>query len=69
VKDPKDHFADYVLSFYGPDGIYPMNATKEQIIWATAILIASGADVAFDSVDREKVRDIMIDKFGLVFPK
>ena len=32
-------FMDYVLSFYGKDGIYPENRrTKEQIAYATLML-------------------------------
>lgn len=63
-------FTAYVLSFYGPDSdLYPMGATESMVREATAILIDRGDDVAFDSIDREKVRDIMIDKFKLVFPK
>lgn len=58
----------YVLSFYGPDGLYPMGATAEQVEAATKALIERGDDVAYDSFDREKVRDIMIECFGLVFP-
>jgi hypothetical protein len=65
----KHRFVQYVHTFYGADStLYPMGATFEQIAEATQILIDRGDDVAFDSVDREKVRDIMIDKFGLVFP-
>jgi len=62
-------FVSYVMDFYGPEGIYPMGATIAQVSEATQILIKRGDDVAFDSFDREKVRDIMIEKFGLVFPK
>jgi len=58
-------FVVYVHEFYGPDGVYPMNATIGQISEATQILLKRGDDVAFDSIDREKVRDIMIEKFGL----
>lgn len=62
-------FIDYVLSFYGTGSdLYPMGATESMVREATRILIDRGDDVAFDSVDREKVRDIMIEKFGLVFP-
>ena len=61
-------WVSYVLSFYGPDGLYPMGATAEQVSEATKALIDRGDDVAYDSFDREKVRDIMIERFGLVFP-
>ncbi len=68
----KEKFYEYVLDFYGsgPDVIYPMNATLEQVKQATEILIERfGMDnIDFDSVDRERVRDILIERFGLIFP-
>jgi hypothetical protein len=66
----KNAFVDYVFSFYGKDGLYPMGATIEQIILATAKLLNSEKeyDFAGDSVDRERVRDILISEFGLQFP-
>ena len=63
-----ENWIEYVYSFYGPFGIYPMGATEGQIAEATAYLIERGDDVVYDSIDREKVRDIMIERFGLVFP-
>ena len=62
-------FVQYCMEFYGAKGIYPMNATTAQVVSALQMLFARGDTVAFDSVDREKVRDILIAKFGLVFPK
>jgi glyoxylate carboligase len=32
-------FCDYVLDFYGPAGIYPMGATREQVEHAVAALL------------------------------
>ena len=65
-------FVAYVESFYGdvPDAIYPMGATSKMILEATQQYISEG-EIEFcgDSLDREKVRDIMIEKFGLVFPQ
>lgn len=60
-------FVDYVFGFYGTSGIYDMGATRDQILAATEIHAATGSYEG-DSVDREAVRDIMIDKFSLVFP-
>lgn len=60
-------FVDYVFDFYGTGGIYDMGATRDQILDATKIHAATG-NYEGDSVDREAVRDIMIDKFGLMFP-
>lgn len=62
------NFVTYCMDFYGPKGIYPMGATRKIVTKALKEHMESGADVAFDSFDREKVRDIMIEKHGLVFP-
>jgi len=57
-----DSFIDYVESFYGniPDSVYPIGATRAMIITATRKYIKSGADYCGDSLDRERVRDILI---------
>jgi len=64
-------FFDYCLSFYGSGGLYDMGATRDQIEQATAHMLqhlSPAADFCGDSVDRERVRDILIEQFGLVFP-
>ncbi len=65
-------FYDYVFSFYGPSGIYPMGATLELIQKATKDLIQilniKGQEFCGDSVDRELVRDLLIEKYKLQFP-
>jgi hypothetical protein len=61
-------FINYVRSFYGPGGIYDMNVSDAMIIDATIQYLTS-PDVKWgdgDSFDREMVRDIMIERFGLV---
>ena len=62
-------FYDYVLSFYGPDGIYPMGANLTLVRKATQDLIRilkiKGEKFCGDSVDRELVRDLLIDKCKL----
>ena len=62
-------FYDYVLSFYGKDGIYPMGATLTQVKQSTAtlkkILKLKGEEFCGDSIDRELVRDLMINKYKL----
>ena len=61
-------FVNYVMSFYGPGGIYDMGATYDMIVDAT-IQYLTTPDVKWangDSYDREQVRDILIDRFGLV---
>jgi hypothetical protein len=67
----KKEFIIYCGEFYGPNSdLYPMGATPEIISKATTILLRRFGtnNVDFDSLDRERVRDIMIEKFGLVFP-
>ena len=71
-KTEMTEFYDYVLSFYGSGGIYPMGATLELIEKATndliQILNIKGQEFCGDSVDRELVRDLLIDKYKLQFP-
>ncbi len=65
-------FYDYVLSFYGADGLYPMHATLKLIKQATSthikILKLKGNEFCGDSIDRECVRDLLISKYKLSFP-
>jgi hypothetical protein len=62
-------FYDYVLSFYGPQGIYPMGANLTLVRKATQDLIRilkiKGQEFCGDSIDRELVRDLLIDKYKL----
>ena len=72
-----NEFIDYCLSFYGVGGIYPENKrTKEQIAYATTMYLdactyyeSEGIDGYTwgygDSLDRERVRDIMNDYYGV----
>jgi hypothetical protein len=62
-------FVGYVHQFYGTDGVYDMGATRLQICEATKILLENQGNVEFDSLDRERVRDILIDKYNLKFPE
>ena len=68
------NFVDYVESFYGnvPDAIYPIGATREMISNAVEIyfdymssMLGDGSWGGGDSLDRERVRDIMIEKYNL----
>ena len=68
-----NQFVDYCYDFYGPGGIYPMNVNKANILAATGILLQQYAqqseyDFVGDSIDRERVRDIMIEVMGFKFP-
>ena len=55
-------FIEYVLSFYGKDGIYDIGATENDVKVALNIRIKTRSDIPFDgdSVDRELVRDIIL---------
>ena len=65
-------FIKYVYKFYGRSGIYDMGVSVEQIIEATNLHIEALSlkkdNPCYDSFDREQVRDILIEKFDLVFP-
>ena len=60
-----NEFIEYVLSFYGEGGIYDQKRTKEQIAYATTVYLDTCAVDPMvswgngDSLDRERVRDIM----------
>jgi hypothetical protein len=55
-------FVKYCMSFYGPNQLYDVNATEDEIRRATNVRIATRPDIEFvgDSVDREMVRDIFL---------
>ena len=61
-------FIDYVYSFYGKDGLYDQNRTKEQIAFALLMYLDDCNDEMTwgdgDSLDRERVRDTMNDLYG-----
>ena len=65
-------FIDYTMSFYGPDGLYPMGANRTVVRKATNDIIKiariKGEKFCGDSFDRELVRDLLIDKYNLKFP-
>ena len=73
LNDSLVEFTDYVYSFYGaPDAIYPMGATKADILGAiydylNAIRVVNNDHFTWgdgDSLDRERVRDILVIKYG-----
>ncbi len=56
-------FIKYMLDFYGKDGIYTLGFTRTQIVLATQLYIAKlpeGEEFLGDSLDRERVRDIIL---------
>ena len=72
VKELND-FVDYVWSFYGADdALYQMNVTKDDITLATEDYLQAISDLDSDiftwgdgdSLDRERVRDIMNTTLG-----
>jgi hypothetical protein len=71
-KEFINDFIDYTLTFYGPDGIYPMGANRTVVRKATNDIIKiteiKGEDFCGDSIDRELVRDLLISKYNLKFP-
>ena len=73
TQEEIDEFVDYVLDFYGKSGIYCMNANLEQVTNAVEnylkICELNCIEFTGDSIDRENVRDLLIRKFGLKFPK
>ena len=64
-------FATYVESFYGnaPDAVYPIGASPKMIIAAISKYIQSLSETVTwgggDSLDRERVRDILIEDNNL----
>jgi hypothetical protein len=68
-KEEINHFIDYVMDFYGPDGIYPMGANRTIARKATNDIIRihkiKGQSFLGDSYDRELVRDLMCNKYNL----
>lgn len=65
-------FVDYVMGFYGPNGVYPMGANPTLVRKATddcmKIAEIKGEKFCGDSIDRELVRDLLISKYNLKFP-
>ena len=69
VCEQVTEFVTYVEGFYGnvPDAIYPIGATPIMILEATRKCwnVHGIENFCGDSVDRERVRDIMIEDYGL----
>ena len=73
LNDMLTEFVNYVYSFYGaPDALYPMGATKADIIGATydylnAVTTLNNEHFTWgdgDSLDRERVRDFLVRNYG-----
>ena len=69
------NFTEYMMSFYGPQSeLYPqMGFNEAQIAIATDIykmrLDVRGVEFVGDSVDREAVRDIILEAREKVLPE
>ena len=54
-------FIEYCLDFYGPGGIYPLGMSEDEVTRAIRLLDLIGQeDLELDSIDREKVRDVVL---------
>jgi hypothetical protein len=65
-------FTKYMLDFYGPEGLYPEGFTATQISLATQLYkcrLPEGTEFYGDSIDRERVRDIILAARGEVVPE
>ena len=70
-------FINYVYSFYGEDGIYPMKhkQTNKYICLSdighalTGYIKSTNSWGGGDSIDREILRDILINEYGFLFPQ
>ena len=63
-----DQFVTYCERFYGPAGIYPLGFTRRQIELATELYqlkLKQGLETfEGDTVDRENVRDLILEFQG-----
>ena len=56
-------FISYLLDFYGQGGVYDFGVTRDDILLALGIRLARNTMLPFDgdSIDREMVRDIILE--------
>ena len=69
-KEFINDFIDYVMSFYGPGELYPIQGINRTIVRKVTndvirISKLKGQSFCGDSIDREQVRDLLIDKYNL----
>lgn len=64
TKEDLTYFIDYCMSFYAKDGIYELNFTEMEVLLATELymiqLLNAGQEFCSDTLDRERVRDIVL---------
>lgn len=64
-EDPTERFIAYTLEFYGVDGIYKYDFTREEVIKAIEMYKdLEDTDFLGDTADREFVRDIVFHNRG-----
>jgi hypothetical protein len=66
------NFTSYMLDFYGDNGIYPMGFTSTQVNLATQLYkcrLPEGQEFCGDTIDREAVRDIILESYEDVVPE
>ena len=73
-KEYINDFIDYVMSFYGADGLYPITGINRTVVRKATndvmrIAKIKGQLFCGDSIDREQVRDLLIDKYNFSFTK
>ena len=52
-------FLNYVLQFYGPKGLYDIKMTPDEADRGARIVKMLSREFIGDSIDREKVRDVV----------
>lgn len=73
-KEFINDFIDYVMSFYGAEGLYPITGINRTVVRKATndlmrIVKIKGENFCGDSIDRELVRDLLIDKYNFSFTK
>ena len=64
-----NEFYLYVYAFYGRGGVFSMNATMKDIKAASRLYYSlHPKDFYGDSVDRERIGNLLVKKFGYEFP-
>jgi hypothetical protein len=75
TKDQINSFIDYVMSFYGPDELYPIKGINRTLIRKATqdvMRISKIKNIPFfcgDSYDREQVAELLTSKYNLSFVK
>lgn len=65
-------FIDYMMSFYGPGKLYPIQGINRTVIRKATndhlrMLKIQDREFCNDSIDREQVRDLLLTKYNLQF--